>query len=100
MMPEVQENPKVRNMLAGASIIVHTEKDVTLLAALGRSKIAEETNDIDSAKTLDLVDRVRKELELNGGAELNNEQSRMILRHMLKDQPTEVSSKLDPILGI
>lgn len=96
MIPEVLDNPHVGNILRGASIILAVEPRVQLLEALQRSKIAENKTDADLEETINLMTKVRRELDLNGEEDLSRENARKVLKHMLEDPPwNRMSEKHD-----
>ena len=96
MIPEVLNNRPVWNLLIGASIIVHVERDVPLRAALARSKVAENSDDATLTEAISLIERVRAELSPGCLTELESidgDASREVLRHMLKDAPWNYEPK-------
>lgn len=87
MLPEVQNNRNVGNLLRGASIILSVEPTVQLSEALVRSRTAEGRSEDDLNEAIDLIAKVANELKLNGGETLSREHSRAVLRHILKNPP-------------
>lgn len=87
MIPEVAQNRPLGDLLRGVSIILASEPEVSLQDALERSRFAEDRNYIDLNAAQFLIEKVRKELDLNGDGELTRDHARSVLRHMLKDPP-------------
>ncbi|MEK7098302.1 MAG: hypothetical protein AAB908_00210 [Patescibacteria group bacterium] len=98
MIPEILDNPNVGNLLRGASIILSVEPEAQLPEALVRSKNAEGRSEDDLDEAIRLIAKVSQELELNGEKELDREQARKALNHILADPPfNRISDKHDVI---
>jgi len=96
MIPGILDNPNLANLLRGASIILSVEPEVQLLTALHRSKDAEESSENDLIEAIELIEKVRHELKLNGEKAPDRSQAREILKYILKDPPwNRISEKHD-----
>ena len=97
MIEEFVKNNRLADLLRGASIIRSVEPKASFTDALRRSKEAEPYTDDEEAEVIRLIEKTRKELGSNGGSELDREQERGVITHMVKDAPkrSSLSSKFD-----